>query len=66
MEEKCENCKFYRNGECHRLPPQTVNVEEYRPSYDKDTPSTTEVAVVTQWPDVDEDDWCGEFKRKKA
>ena len=61
--DTCETCRFYyRQGECRRLPPQKVSREEYFPSYDKDTPSTTEIVTVTEWPEVSEDDWCGEFK----
>ncbi|MFW5983187.1 MAG: hypothetical protein ACOCQ4_01705 [bacterium] len=59
MEEKCVNCKYWKDtadivvggrrintklGECHRYPPTEENREN-------------------KFPIVMQDDWCGEFKK---
>ena len=61
MEEKCENCRFWRQrekyadtGYCRRYPPQmTLNEGGHR----WDTVPRTDVAP---------DDWCGESAAKRA
>lgn len=47
----CVECKYYAkhydtSGECHRRPPVLVVHED---------------SVKSAWPDVHEQDWCGEW-----
>ena len=48
-ERTCGNCKYERDGTCHRFPP----VVTYAPTYAGD--------FVPVFPTVDGNDWCGEF-----
>ena len=51
--ECCGNCRYFIDSLCQRYPPVTV----YSPSYG-DNP--------LPWnPAVDEDEWCGEHRRKE-
>lgn len=47
-EERCENCYFWRNQECHRYPP--------RP---RDAGRIGDAGVETFWPATVATDWCG-------
>jgi hypothetical protein len=49
-DKNCKNCLFYNNNKCHRFPPQVV--------FDSDPPG----CKVTYYPEVSENDHCGEFK----
>ena len=51
---KCENCAFYEENKCRRYPPHAVS-ESYAEDY---------LSSVFFFPDVEEDDWCGEFRQK--
>ena len=46
---KCEECKYNRFGHCVRYPPQLG--EKRIVSYE------------AQFPEIKEDDWCGEYKK---
>jgi hypothetical protein len=50
--ERCYRCMYSRGVdgmfECHRRPPQLVYDDETR-------------ALTSTWPNVDEDEWCGDF-----
>ena len=49
---KCEKC-FYKDGVfCKRYPPTIFFVPDYTVEY------------VQFYPEVMDDDWCGEFKQK--
>jgi len=69
MEEKCINCKYYScindttggNGLCRRYPPKPAyvvqdgsHVRGLFTSYSK-----------SYFPEMEYDDWCGEFKSNK-
>ena len=57
----CKYCKFFKEGElsndlrkqtiCVRFPPQSFPI-----------PAQGGIAVMTAWPNVNEDNECGEFK----
>lgn len=53
LRERCANCRFLLDGLCRRLPP-TMLPEVWRDS-------GTSIAKAT-WPEVDDDDWCGEWR----
>jgi hypothetical protein len=50
----CKDCAFFYVGHCRRSPPQVV------------FEGSVMGRARTQWPEVDEYDWCGEFKATKA
>jgi hypothetical protein len=67
----CNSCRFYRAtpGACHRYPPTVV----YQPAtdgyeYENARKGHTEHAeghsseALTFWPEVDPDQWCGEWQ----
>ncbi len=47
----CDNCRFYNKGNCQRFPPQVW---------------ADETSLSQSFPQVSEDSWCGEYKRKEA
>jgi hypothetical protein len=51
-EQNCENCRFYRNGECHRNAPVT-----------RKGSSGMEHAT---WPYVGSYTWCGQWEAQPA
>lgn len=52
---KCKNCIFKIKSDCRRLPPQLIwCVEDINAGY-----------FSSDWPEVSDNDWCGEFKEKK-
>ena len=56
----CENCKFFipsnnKDGACLRYPPQIVPIMEV---FD----GSGDSAWRSEFPEVDNGDWCGEFK----
>lgn len=59
--ERCENCKFShpvhgdQHPECRRMPPMIQAV-----------PSQRGLMNVTNFPRVQPDQWCGEFRAKIA
>jgi len=63
-EQICGNCAHYNaasvqdlsRGRCRRYPPTVVN-----DSLEADTP---EARFVSRWCEVEEIDWCGEYKYK--
>lgn len=65
-ESTCENCRYFErtthlgafSGECRRYPPSLLTQAN---SFN----DRGEIAVVYQ-PAVFEDDWCGEFERKRS
>lgn len=63
MDQNCKTCKFYfeqiRDGECRRYPPQLF-VMVYTDAQDE-----VDSSHKTGFPDVDDGDWCGEYKPKK-
>lgn len=51
---KCKECRFYSGGAiCRRYPPTIVNEGGgMHPDYRE------------RWPEMLEDDWCGEFQKR--
>jgi len=63
-EKACKLCKYYDGGKCRRRSPQFYTFTQYYPSYDRDTPGTEQIESSSDWPKVNEDDWCGEFSKR--
>jgi len=66
--ESCKNCRFCRNNECHKKSPRMTwpvygaTKDEFRKSF---RPSfITSKHVVSGWPPVKDDEWCGEYQRR--
>jgi hypothetical protein len=55
-DERCQFCRFYRDGYCKRRAPIVLPSNHVPGPYD--------VARVW-WPATQHTDWCGEFERKK-
>jgi len=53
--EQCENCKFFDAGKCRRYPPQVFLMGEAR-----------NAKPMQYFPEVNHDEYCGEFKSKKS
>lgn len=61
--EKCINCVFYDDSVCRRFPPK-VNCYEYEVfEYGK---NERKIGFVSEFPEVNKENWCGEFKEKKS
>lgn len=67
----CSNCDFFHTdrtprpgtmarGQCRSYPP--VAIANPRPTATEG--SRTETLVLSRWPVVNADDWCGEFSAK--
>lgn len=72
----CKTCQFWvtlepggvkdRNGHCRRFPPQittrvyTLAANENHGRSEPEVESST----VTEWPQVKDSDWCGEFSKQ--
>jgi len=54
IEEDCMFCKFYKDSQCRRFPPQVVTYIEINDSY-----------TCTEFPQMAPNEWCGEYKRKE-
>lgn len=56
-DEKCANCKFYKDTFCKRYPPidKAVRVWPEDHSY--------EIKSRATFPVVKEDEWCGEWRK---
>jgi hypothetical protein len=68
---ECNRCIWFQRhehstseGRCRRLPP--VPVVRFQQAWEDSSGETHggESHVQTQWPNVNEDDWCGEFRNK--
>lgn len=46
----CETCAFYDGQYCRRDAPRVIRLGHW--------------AVVTRWPEVAADDWCGRYARR--
>lgn len=66
-EQKCENCLFYR-GDCRRFPPQLISTDVSSDYYMEDGHKVweTDREPYFAFPDVDKDDWCGEWRSEDA
>lgn len=53
--KSCGTCKFYNAGECRFNPPTFAEVASYRG-----------LEVVSRFPSVKKDDWCGKYKQKSV
>lgn len=60
-DRKCSNCEYFERytddsmaGQCRRFPPQVY----------PEHPDRTNRRANQKFPEVHEDDWCGEFKQK--
>lgn len=65
MKPRCADCKFYdaEQKDCHRFPPQQVSSTDSSYSHDSDYQNIG-TSIYERFPDVEEDDWCGEFRKK--
>lgn len=54
MKETCETCKYYKNR-CCRFNAPIGMVDKF--GYD-------EPRIMTMWPEVFCDDWCGQYTRE--
>lgn len=60
-QKQCENCRYFcpngeqGDGDCRRHAPQPANVR-YRHRDDDNA------RFVSWWPEVNSDDWCGDFE----
>jgi len=69
MEQKCEECMFWkkfleRDGECHRNAPSP---SRYSINRQKDEQQTNDnVLSGTRWPMTHYNQWCGEFHEKQS
>ena len=54
-EPACSTCRFFRNEECHRHPPTVHSGTWGSYIFMLNTYST-------EWPSVNDDDWCGEYE----
>ena len=66
-EPACDNCRYFETaskdgyeGFCRRYAPRP-NVVQHRKSDDEDVDG-----ILTTWPVVYADDWCGEHAAKEA
>lgn len=58
--ECCEKCRFYVMRSCRRHAPRALILPALgRPYQSRNIPY-----AAAAWPDVHEDDWCGEFEGK--
>ena len=55
--EKCSNCHFGRDGLCRRNPPTLLPELWRRHAFSP---------AKGSWPEVDAEDWCGEWKPMPA
>lgn len=53
--ERCETCAFQEKGDCHRYPPQVLVLPEK-------SKGSIGPSAKTVFPEVDDRDWCGEYK----
>jgi hypothetical protein len=65
MDEHCGNCKFCFEGpdkklECHRFPP-SIFTKSRIPNSD----GVERIFSISGWPEVLDDEWCGEYKEQK-
>jgi hypothetical protein len=56
----CTNCVFYVKGMCRRYPPTPIAIVFERSTEFPDTEIVTE--VEPRYPEVSEDDLCGEWR----
>jgi phenylpropionate dioxygenase-like ring-hydroxylating dioxygenase large terminal subunit len=55
--EECANCRFHRDGECHKAPP--VRLPRKFDAVATAGNRVREEALIWGWPGVGENDWCG-------
>ena len=51
---RCITCQFYDLGKCRRSPPATRIFPDFE---------VFDHRVVSCWPEVTEEDWCGEHRQ---
>ena len=54
----CESCKYHFGYSCHRYAPKPMIWHSTSGDGFGESP-------VSLWPDVDSDDWCGEWKARQ-
>ena len=52
----CAECRWWRDGVCHRHPPKVVAV-----SNDSSYAPEQQLVASTEWPITNVNDYCGEF-----
>ncbi len=53
---RCGECKYYRDGICHRHSPKVIAISSTNP-YNNDG-----LVASTEWPGTHENDYCGDFE----
>jgi len=80
MSNCCDNCKFNECGACHRYPPMFIEYlarddvalnlpvkirdKEYKQTESERIIQSLEDPLNWAHPQVDQDDWCGEWSAK--
>lgn len=62
LEVKCSNCEYFEGvdfGICRRYPPK---YNSYSRRADWGGEDAIDIFVACEFPKIDADDWCGEFK----
>lgn len=57
----CINCLYYLGETCRRYPPQEICFVSSSPIFNA---GSIETNVVSSFPKVKQDDWCGEFETR--
>ena len=63
-QESCGNCRFERDGECHKGSPRVY--EGCRVQLGRDMPAMSQLTAHTylaQWPLVNLRSWCGDYEK---
>ena len=70
-ERVCKNCKYFQEmniwGYCKFNPPRTRIEQRYKHYYGHSEPEIKliEELTHTEWTQVSEYDWCGQYKKKE-
>ena len=54
VKESCELCKYKKKSDCRRYPPQLIYVST----------DISDGYFVSDFPEITDNEWCGEFKPK--
>lgn len=60
--ERCETCRYWRDGGCYRHAPRPVRFVSVKAELTADL--TLEDTFAVSWPATDEHDWCGEWSAR--
>lgn len=63
--KKCKNCKFFEEEKCKRFPPTFSFKHGYTDHYGSGEYIGNFYKPTIEFPNVSNDEWCGEFKDKR-